>query len=119
MHETALHTDPACCLPEVIKYYNRKLLQDKSFTNWWKINICRTNFRGLLTGATKRCHAPKFRRENFHKSSKFVKVSPWKVSHYTVVYKAMPIIVVARHSAIKTSVQHYIMDYQLLSLNDT
>ena len=28
-------------------------------------NFCGENFRRLLTGAAKRCHAPKFRGENF------------------------------------------------------
>ena len=52
---------------------------------WWEIylhrepyllyiqgeNFCelveKKDFRGLLPGAVKRCHAPKFCRENFHK----------------------------------------------------
>ena len=41
---------------------------------------CGENFRGLLAGAAKRCHMPKFRRENYHKTSKSPKVFSLKSS---------------------------------------
>ena len=35
--------------------------------NWWKKDLWEENFCELLVGATKKHHAPKFSRENFHK----------------------------------------------------
>ena len=42
-----------------------KISLEKTFTNLWKKDFRRENFRGPVTGATKRCNAPKYCRENF------------------------------------------------------
>ena len=47
--------------------YSGKLSWEKTFANWWKKDFHGEHFRRLLAGATKRCHAPKFHKENVRK----------------------------------------------------
>ena len=49
-----------------------------------KKDVCRENFLGLLAGATKRYHIPKFREEKFTKRQNSQKFSPLNVSPYIV-----------------------------------
>ena len=54
--------------------YSRKLLQEKTFVNCWKIRFLWENFHGLLACAIKRCYVPKFCRENFREQPQNLKI---------------------------------------------
>ena len=46
--------------------YSRKLLREKTFANWWKTWFLRRKLSRIARLCRdKRCHPPKFRRENF------------------------------------------------------
>ena len=64
-------------LDQAGKYVYQETFTGKNFRELVENKIFTANFRWLLTGAVKRCHTPKFRRENLREwpqTWKFVEV---------------------------------------------
>ena len=69
--------------------HSGKLSREKTFANWWKIQFSQTRLPWIARFcSTKGATPPKFMEKTFvnsHKTAKFVKFSPSKVSRYTVI----------------------------------
>ena len=76
------HSTLTATMHETKILYSGELLREETFANWWK-----GDFRGLLAFAAPKDTMPqKFTEKTFtnsHKTAKFAKVSPSKVSRYT------------------------------------
>ena len=66
------HSNPPTLLKLYLSWvpYSGKLSREKTFANWWKIHFSRRKRSRIAPfSCANGCHAPKFRRDNFHEQS--------------------------------------------------